>query len=442
MVELFAGVGGFRLGLERASDFYDVVWSNQYEPGASLQIASQVYQYRWGLTNHVSDDIHKIVTAPTLSVPPHDMIVGGFPCQDYSVANTLRNSRGIEGKKGVLWWDIYELLSRFQDEEDASTKYLMLENVDRLLKSPVKQRGRDFAIMLASLADLGYVVEWRVINAAEYGMPQRRRRVFILAYHETTGIGRKAISSSPSEWIRGHGVIARAFPVLQGSDQYETVKIEGTPQEVTEKFNAGAARLTGPFENAGLMVGREAYTTAVFPPRLSLEQIEDMALRCFLDDDTDLSPFIVPKDIVRDTVKGWAFHKGPKSKERVDPNTGFKYQWSEGGMSLTDDLNKPARTIITSEGGATPSRSKHLIRMDDGRYRRLTPVELERVSMFPDDHTRYARKSDGEAYEVSPASRAFFIGNALVVGVVERLGQSLMNSVEEERDGLFLSHAS
>lgn len=436
VIELFAGVGGFRLGLERASDSYDVVWSNQYEPSASLQIASQVYQYRWGPANHVTQDIHEIVTAPTLNVPPHEMLVGGFPCQDYSVANTLRNSRGIEGKKGVLWWDIHELLSRFQDEETSSTKFLMLENVDRLLKSPVKQRGRDFAIMLASLADLGYIVEWRVINAAEYGMPQRRRRIFILAYHETTGIGRKAASSAPSQWIRTVGVIANAFPVLEGSNHYKTVRIDGAPHEVTEKFNAGATRFTSPFENAGLLVGREAYTTHVFPPRLSLEQIEGMALRRFLDVDTDLSPFIVPKDVVRDPDKGWAFHKGPKSKLREDPDTGFKYQWSEGGMSLTDDLNKPARTIITSEGGATPNRSKHLIRMDDGRYRRLTPIELERVSMFPDDHTRYARKPDGQTYEVSSASRAFFIGNALVVGVVERLGAALAMAIGDSEDSV------
>src|SRR6185436_11149332 len=114
--------------------------------------------------------------------PDFDMLVGGFPCQDYSVARTLSQAKGLEGKKGVLWWQIHRILK----EKKTKPNLLLLENVDRLLKSPVKQRGRDFAVMLKSLSDLGYIVEWRVINAADYGMPQRRRRVFIFGYRKGT----------------------------------------------------------------------------------------------------------------------------------------------------------------------------------------------------------------------------------------------------------------
>ena len=168
--ELFAGVGGFRLGLENTGH-YRVVWSNQWEPSTKMQHASLVYEARFGIENHSNVNIE---TVETKNIPDHDILVGGFPCQDYSVATSLKNSKGLIGKKGVLWWSIHRILT----EKKNKPKYLFLENVDRLLKSPSTQRGRDFAIMLRSLSDLGYAVEWRVINAAEYGMPQRRRRVF------------------------------------------------------------------------------------------------------------------------------------------------------------------------------------------------------------------------------------------------------------------------
>ena len=186
VVELFAGVGGFRIGLEgkptstagkpksKKKSAYEIVWSNQWEPSTKRQHASMVYESQWGTDHHSNEDI---ATVDIKEVPNHDLLVGGFPCQDYSVATTLKNSKGLIGKKGVLWWQIHPILST----KKRPPKYLFLENVDRLLKSPSKQRGRDFAIMLSSLNELGYAVEWRVINAAEYGMPQRRRRVFFLA---------------------------------------------------------------------------------------------------------------------------------------------------------------------------------------------------------------------------------------------------------------------
>src|ERR1700739_2931070 len=171
VIELFAGVGGFRIGLEKASKEYNVVWSNQWEPSTKKQDASEIYVKRFGSKGHSNKDIANVATK---DIPDHDLLVGGFPCQDYSVATTLKNSKGLQGKKGVLWWQIHRILS----EKKKKPKYLFLENVDRLLKSPATQRGRDFAVMLASLSDLGYIVEWRIINAADYGMPQRRRRVF------------------------------------------------------------------------------------------------------------------------------------------------------------------------------------------------------------------------------------------------------------------------
>lgn len=107
VVELFAGVGGFRVGLEKASDAYVTVWNNQWEPSTVRQDASLVYQARFGSKGHSNKDIHEVKVG---EIPNHDLLVGGFPCQDYSVASLLNQSGGIEGKKGVLWWQIYRIL--------------------------------------------------------------------------------------------------------------------------------------------------------------------------------------------------------------------------------------------------------------------------------------------------------------------------------------------
>ena len=183
-IDLFAGVGGFRLGLKKAPSMYKIVWSNQWEPSKKNQIASDIYEKRFGKKNHSNENLADVSTK---DIPDFDLLCGGFPCQDYSVARTLSQAEGIKGKKGVLWWQIHRII----DEKKNKPAFLLLENVDRLLKSPANQRGKDFAIILASLADLGYIVEWRVINAAEYGMPQRRRRVFILGYRQDSKINKK-----------------------------------------------------------------------------------------------------------------------------------------------------------------------------------------------------------------------------------------------------------
>jgi DNA (cytosine-5)-methyltransferase 1 len=169
-VELFAGVGGFRLGLEKAG--IETVASNQWEPGEKKQFASEVYVKRFGPEGHMNFDIS---TIPGEDFPDHDILCGGPPCQSYSVARPLRKSDGLRGEKGVLFWDIHRIAKAKQP------RFIFLENVDRMLSSPASQKGRDFAVILAALSDLGYRVEWRVVNAADYGFSQRRRRVFILA---------------------------------------------------------------------------------------------------------------------------------------------------------------------------------------------------------------------------------------------------------------------
>jgi DNA (cytosine-5)-methyltransferase 1 len=407
VVELFAGVGGFRIGLEgypkRDDANFNVVWSNQWEPSTKTQHANMVYENRWPNANHCGENIEEVIENKFEKIPDHDLLVGGFPCQDYSVATTLKNSKGLIGKKGVLWWSIEAILRR---KAENRPKYLMLENVDRLLKSPSKQRGRDFAVMLASLSNLGYAVEWRVINAAEYGMPQRRRRIFFLAYRNDTNIYNRILNTQDKEdWLDSDGLIASAFPVKEINEKIKRGIIEGDLISISEEFNKGERN--SPFENCGVMINGEFTTAKVKPNYNGLRQ----TLGNVLIDINEVPEefFITEEDIYKQ--KGWKYLKGSKREVRQTKD-GFKYNYSEGSMIFPDALENASRTIITGEGGKAPSRFKHVVEQN-GRLRRLTPVELERLNMFPDNHTQL----DG----ITDTKRAFFMGNALVVGIVKKI---------------------
>ncbi len=404
-IELFAGVGGFKLGLEQNKEF-KVVWSNQYEPLTKIQHASDVYKARFPDANHSDVDIVKVIDEDFKSIPEHDLLVGGFPCQDYSVARTLKKSSGIQGKKGVLWWSIHAILKN----KANPPKYLMLENVDRLLKSPVSQRGRDFAIMLASLSDLGYIVEWRVINAADYGMPQRRKRVYIMAYKSSSDIGIQiSKSTSPIDWIQNQGVMQDAFPMTPNSATCNPFHLKGNLDEITQNTTDYNSKLR-PFGVVGIMINREVHTYAATAKYTGSYQ----TLGGILQNEKDIpAEFFIPKEEL-EKERGWKYLKGAKKEERT-ASSGHTYHYSEGPVTFPDALDRASRTIITGEGGKSASRFKHVVKTPSGKLRRLTPIELERLNMFPDNHTAGA----------TDTKRAFFMGNALVVGVIKELANSL-----------------
>ena len=406
VVELFAGVGGFRIGLEGASDAYQTVWNSQWEPSTKHQDASLVYRARFGSEGHSNKDIS---TVPTNEIPDHDLLVGGFPCQDYSVAATLSRSGGIEGKKGVLWWQIYRIL---EEKGEKRPNYLFLENVDRLLNSPATQRGRDFAIILASLSDLGYIVEWRVINAAEYGMPQRRRRTYIVGYRKDSVVAERM--EETNNWLLFDGVMAKSFPFTQKSNTLSDFEISGSIKEVSDNFNKG--KKESPFGTAGVMIDRKVLSVDA----TTIYEGTQQTLGDILVDEE-----FVPEDfyISNEDLAKWEYEKGAKKINRVSKE-GYEYIFSEGGMAFPDYLDKPSRTIITGEGGTAPSRFKHVVKTHSGKHRRLIPIELERLNMFPDNHTYHPEVSDGR--------RAFLMGNALVCGIVEVIGKSLYRAIYNE----------
>ena len=416
VIELFAGVGGFRLGLEgwknkSASSHYkkyfespyEIVWSNQWEPSTKVQHASLVYEQRWNDNKHSNKDIS---TVEISEIPDHDMLVGGFPCQDYSVATTLKNSKGLIGKKGVLWWSIHKIIS----EKENKPKYLFLENVDRLLISPSQQRGRDFAIILKSLNDLGYAVEWRVINAADYGMPQRRRRVFILAYLKDSIIYNDIKDSNSTDWLLKEGTFANAFPIQSENVLFpKEFKLKGNIVDISENFNKNG--ITGMFESTGFMINGIVTTIKTKP----VYDDNFLTLRDIIQKEEAPEEFYINNE----DLDKWMYLKGSKKEMRKN-SQGFEYHYSEGGMIFPDPLDKPSRTIITGEGGKSASRFKHVIKTPKG-YRRLSPLELERLNMFPDNHTKFEGITD--------TKRAFFMGNALVVGVIEKIGVTLSEKI-------------
>ncbi len=407
VVELFAGVGGFRLGLEgykgnkkQHHKHFETVWFNQWEPATKRQHAHETYVERFGF---IDENTNKDIAQVVEKVPDHDLLVGGFPCQDYSVARNLSASAGLEGKKGVLWWSIYNILKH---KGKNSPKYLMLENVDRLLSSPASRRGRDFAIILSSLNELGYTVEWRVINAADYGMPQRRRRIFILGYKKGSNIQKRFSQvNDPTQWLKKEGVVQSSFPANLVTG-IKTFDIDIDPAVVSKNFNLDKPKVS-PFENAGVAFNNKVYTARVEPNYDGPFE----TLRSKLVDDKE-----VPEEffISKDSLKDWEYLKGAKDEPRKAAS-GFEFIYKEGAVAFPEPLDKPSRTIITAEGGSSPSRFKHVIKTKKG-YRRLTPIELERLCMFPDNHT--AGHAD--------TKRAFFMGNALVVGVIDGLGKALV----------------
>lgn len=417
--ELFAGVGGFRLGLEKSSDDYKFVWANQWEPGKKTQHAYDCYVSHFGTENHINSDISEI---DKQEIPDHDLLVGGFPCQDYSVART--GAKGIQGVKGVLWWQIRDILKAKQP------RFVLLENVDRLLKSPSKQRGRDFGVMLACFNDLGYSVEWRVINAAEYGFGQRRRRVFIFAFRNDTVYASKINNENLREWIHKDGFFVEQFPIYsshlsedngQMSFVLENKKVDCEELKMEyEDIVDISDNFKMEFKNSGIMNNGSIYTEQTTP----LYDGEFTLLKDLLETDVD-EKFYLDGD--EEKLEKWKYLKGAKKIERTS-KTGHKYTFSEGPLAFPDPIDRPARTMLTSESSV--NRSSHVVEdPQTGRLRLITPVEAERINGFDDNWT-----NSGMPHKF----RYFCMGNALVVGLVTKMGHEILDIYNDEEENIGL----
>lgn len=398
--ELFAGVGGFRLGFDRLESGWETTWFSQWEPGAKTQWAHDCYVKHFGECLDTNGEIHTgedISAMDKNAIPDHSLLVGGFPCQDYSVAHTLASSKGIEGKKGVLWWQIRDTLIA------KKAPFCIFENVDRLLKSPAEQRGRDFGIILACLTELGYSAEWRVVNAAQYGAAQRRRRIFIFAYRNDTEYGKKMRDHAAERILKKDGFMVKAFPIEEMWEVSSTTIVTDIV-DVSDNFKFA-------FENAGYMHEGVVYTTKI-------EEAEEapILLGQILQSDVDEKHYI-PSD----KMAKWTYLKGAKKIPRTSA-TGHEYTFSEGPIAFPDPWDRPGRTMLTSE--STLNRSTHVVSdPGTGRLRLLTPVEAERLQGFDDEWTNSG---------MPDRMRYFCMGNALVVPMITRMGRVLDTIIAEE----------
>lgn len=408
VVELFAGVGGFRCGLNKVelkkgkvieNGNWNFVWANQWEPSTKTQDAYECYSKRFGKKDVSNLDIFAV---DKRKIPEHTLLVGGFPCQDYSVAQTLSNSKGIEGKKGVLWWAIAEILNT------KKPPFVFLENVDRLILSPVSQRGRDFGIILRSFYDNGYAVEWRVINAGEYGFQQKRRRIYIIAYHKKTNYYKKMKRINKKNILLKRGIFAKQFPTYEHEIEVNNSDISKYKDLIDISDN-----YQNRFYNSGVMINGEIYTAKLEPKCDDIYPLKRIRETKKIDEKYFLS---------NEKIEKFRILKGSKKIPRKKPN-GEDYIYSEGSMPFPDNLEAPARTMLTSESGI--SRMTHVIEdYKTKKLRFLTPLECERINGFPDNWT---------ATGMSDKKRYFMMGNALVVNVVEKIGIELEKIIENEK---------
>ena len=409
VVELFAGVGGFRVGLNNIKSFdendkaienrnWKFVWANQFEPSTKTQPAYNCYCTRFGKEHTSNIDIQEEVAhldEDADYIPNHSLLVGGFPCQDYSVARSLSGEKGIEGKKGVLFWSIAKIL------HVKKPPFVLLENVDRLLKSPSKQRGRDFGIMIRTLVDLGYNMEWRVINAADYGRGQRRRRVFIFGWKKDLNYNKNLSTFTPERILSTEGLFAKSFPISEIDIKFikhDDVLRHKDSVIMTDKYQFG-------FENTGIVIDGKIYTIKTNPILKAPIPILDN-----LDTSENVSDYIIPKD----RLEKFKNLRDSKRIPRKKPN-GEAYYYTEGAMSKHDSIDLPARTMLTSE--RSTNRSTHII-LDPhlNKIRYITPIEAERFQDFPDDWTNTG---------MSEPRRYFMMGNALVTGLIQSMEDNL-----------------
>jgi len=480
VVELFAGVGGFRLGFERCKaskqeNSFRVIWANQWEPSSKKQHAAEIYAHHWNMENSeenpfiytndegdiLSNQDIKLVNSS--EIPDHDILCGGFPCQDYSVARTISGEMGIEGEKGKLWSEIHRIIA----EKENKPKVIFLENVPRILNSPAKFRGLNFSVIVKDLLDLGYDVEWRVINAAEYGMPQKRRRTFIIGYNKSLGAKLPFISSAKTrddmtDWLfnnsdnkSGEGIFSRSFP---SSGKLPEKKLP-FPYPMSYAWNEKKS----PFLNTGYSWKDEDGKSWLWSTKSNPEFNGDYnTIRDIMVHEHDSDYEIKDKE----NFRKYRYIKGEQKEFRIrkiDSNLareiitedgsnmwdiyqkctksydsklwekyyddfleckekGLAYNYAAGAMSFPDSLDKPSRTIVTAEVGKSVSRMRHVIEYKEGKFRRLMPIELERLNTFPDNWTNL----DG----VSDSRRGFLMGNALVIGIVEEIANSIFDLME------------
>lgn len=357
-IELFAGIGGFRLGLENAN--IETVWANDIN-----ELCCKVYKSNFGKDSIVLGDINEISIS---DIPNHNILTAGFPCQPFSSAGKKLGVR--DRVRGTLFERIVEII------DAKKPKYFFLENVKRLL---TMENGYHFRVILNALSELDYLIEWRIISPISFGIPQNRDRIFIFG----TKLNSPDITSHLLE-------NTSVFLTKEDLINLDNISI------LMEKYMLPLSTSTGTNCNWGI-----AYKNQMLTQNLSsLSDIKPRKqLKHILQDEAIVDTQF---DFTNDTLERI---KQSKSVNRYCQGVEILYN-QEGGSRL-------GYTIFGINGIAstlTASTSRHYERYKIGeKFRRLTNVEYARLMGFPDDWCREAKIYNQYA----------LFGNAIVPACVE-----------------------
>jgi len=391
-IELFAGIGGFGLALNRLG--HECVYANEWD-----KYAAQIYNRRFSDNRYFGEektegelstertsvesessessvnsrkptpvlcDTRDIRTVPTSEIPNHDLLVAGFPCQAFSIAG---KRRGFNDTRGTLFFEIARIL------KDKQPKFFILENVKGLLSH---DNGNTFKTIISTLTELGYDLQWQVLNSKNFGVPQNRERVFIVGHlrgqprPEVFPIGTSNTENEP-ERVLAHTLNSSDWRGANRNQKQTTIRTdEQNTQERGYKPTAGG---------------------------------------------------------ISQTLAGNAGGQGGKTGLYAIPtNTKLGYDLAEekeDGIRLEHPNSKTARGRVIKGASQSLKTSAQVGVIDNMKIRRLTPTECERLQGFPDGFTEGV--SDTQRYKT--------LGNAVTVNVVYEVARRLtLNTTLQSRD--------
>lgn len=345
-IELFAGVGGFRYGLEKTTG-YQCVYANEWD-----KYAASIYRYHWNDGTLCEGDIRAVEPS---ELPEHDLIVGGFPCQTFSIAG---KRAGFADIRGTLFFEICRLARAYR------TKYLFLENVKGLLNH---EGGLTFQTIISTLDELGYDCQWQVLNSKNFGVPQNRERVFIIANLRTEP--RPQVFPIPSDETPDFVIptLTSRYYDRQANGGYISYTQEEDKIDIKQLVNGSQGQRV--YDPDGLSVTICGAKTGLYA-----------------------IPVLTPD---RETRR----QNGRRFKEDGDDS-----------FTLT-------------------AQDRHGV-YDGCDIRRLTPLECERLQAFPDNWTQYGLTPDGNVTEISDTQRYKTMGNAVTTSVITAIGNKLSKSLQ------------
>ena len=372
-LDLFAGIGGFRLGMESAG--HECIGFCEIDKFARASYKA-IHDTKGEIELH---DITAVSDESIRRIGRVDIICGGFPCQAFSIAG---NRRGFEDTRGTLFFEIARFASILRP------KYLLLENVKGLLNH---DGGATFETILGALDELGYNVEWQVLNSKDFGVPQNRERVFIIGH------------------LRGE-CTRRVFPLSKSGRQANSIKKQYSNTITTRYGNSQGAgayivesksqkvRSIGNIHPSGNGMNGEVYESTGLAPTLTTNKGEGVKI----------------------IQRAHGYNQG--GEHDIAPTlTSNSYQ-ENNLVKVVDFYNKITKDevgTLTSSGGGSTVRAGSFGITDGYRIRKLTPRECWRLQGFPDWAFDKAQKVNSNSQLYKQA------GNSVTVNVIAAIAREL-----------------